>query len=215
MNWPVLKSKKSEDQRKLTIQLVEPREPVFKVQLVRQKAKKQQLLRKYPPRKDSYNARKSLLCASPDSWLCQWSWKRWRYQKVVLNPDEVYSYCKNNKLPEFWAYLSITGTKGRWELWASSAHNLIPVLKQQPEWSWRANKLLWLKKKIEINLLPKKVGAESSMVFCIISSWQDVIVWIWRVQWTRRKLEKKKALKITHTNVFAISSYHSLAESVE
>ena len=50
-----------------------------------------------------------------------------------------------------------TGTKGRWELWARSAHNLIPVLKQQPEWSWRANKLLWLKKKkIEINLLPKE-----------------------------------------------------------
>ena len=42
----------------------------------------------------------------------------------------MYSYCKNNKLPEVWAYLWENWYRtGRWELWARSAHDLIPVLK--------------------------------------------------------------------------------------
>ena len=43
---------------------------------------------------------------------------------------QMYGFCVNNELPEVWAYLWESWyRKGRWELWARSAHTLIPVLK--------------------------------------------------------------------------------------
>jgi hypothetical protein len=43
---------------------------------------------------------------------------------------QTYDFCVKNKLPEVWAYLWENWyRKGRWELWARSAHDLIPVLK--------------------------------------------------------------------------------------
>lgn len=43
---------------------------------------------------------------------------------------QTYGYCMKNELPEVWAYLWENWyRKGRWELWARSAHDQIPVLK--------------------------------------------------------------------------------------
>ena len=86
---------------------------------------------------------------------------RWSSSRMYL-----YSYCKNKS----GLASRKTGTKGRWELWARSAHNLIPILKQQLEWSWRANKRCDSKKK----------NTKSSMIFCIISTYHVAtrIVWI-------------------------------------
>jgi hypothetical protein len=43
---------------------------------------------------------------------------------------QVYRFCMKNKLPEVWAYLwGNWYRKGRWELWARSGHDQIPVLK--------------------------------------------------------------------------------------
>lgn len=49
--------------------------------------------------------------------------KRWAVQ-------QMYAFCVKNELPELWAYLWENWyRKGRWELWARSVHELIPVLK--------------------------------------------------------------------------------------
>ncbi|KAF5324215.1 hypothetical protein D9619_011369 [Psilocybe cf. subviscida] len=49
--------------------------------------------------------------------------KRWAVQ-------QMYTFCHNNGLPELWAYLWENWYRsGRWELWARSVHELIPVLK--------------------------------------------------------------------------------------
>lgn len=49
--------------------------------------------------------------------------RKWAVQKV-------YNYCFNNTLPEVWAYLWENWyRRGRWELWARSAHSMIPILK--------------------------------------------------------------------------------------
>jgi hypothetical protein len=43
---------------------------------------------------------------------------------------QMYRYCAKNELPEVWAYLWENWyRKGRWELWARSVHEMIPVLK--------------------------------------------------------------------------------------
>jgi len=43
---------------------------------------------------------------------------------------QMYRYCTKNELPEVWAYLWENWyRKGRWELWARSVHEMIPVLK--------------------------------------------------------------------------------------
>lgn len=49
--------------------------------------------------------------------------RRWAVQ-------QMYSFCQKNELPEVWAYLWENWyRKGRWELWARSAHVEIPILK--------------------------------------------------------------------------------------
>jgi hypothetical protein len=49
--------------------------------------------------------------------------KKWAVQKM-------YKFCVMHELPEVWAYLWENWyRKGRWELWARSAHSQIPVLK--------------------------------------------------------------------------------------
>jgi len=49
--------------------------------------------------------------------------KRWAVQ-------QIYGFCAKNELPEVWAYLWENWyRKGRWELWARSAHETIPILK--------------------------------------------------------------------------------------
>jgi hypothetical protein len=49
--------------------------------------------------------------------------KRWAVQ-------QMYRFCKRNEIPEVWAYLWENWYReGRWNLWARSAHDLIPVLK--------------------------------------------------------------------------------------
>jgi hypothetical protein len=49
--------------------------------------------------------------------------KRWAVQ-------QIYNFCLKHELPELWVYLWENWyRRGRWELWARSAHALIPVLK--------------------------------------------------------------------------------------
>ena len=49
--------------------------------------------------------------------------KQWAVQRM-------YDFCVKHELPEVWVYLWENWyRKGRWELWARSAHKLIPVLK--------------------------------------------------------------------------------------
>lgn len=49
--------------------------------------------------------------------------KRWAVQRM-------YNFCVKHERPEVWVYLWENWYRaGRWELWARSAHNLIPVLK--------------------------------------------------------------------------------------
>jgi hypothetical protein len=49
--------------------------------------------------------------------------KRWAVQ-------QMYGFCIRNEIPEVWAYLWENWYReGRWNLWARSAHKLIPVLK--------------------------------------------------------------------------------------
>jgi len=49
--------------------------------------------------------------------------KRWAVQ-------QMYNFCFKHELPEVWAYLWENWyRKGRWELWARCAHELIPILK--------------------------------------------------------------------------------------
>ena len=49
--------------------------------------------------------------------------KRWAVQ-------QIYKFCQKHELPELWVYLWENWYRhGRWELWACSAHPLIPVLK--------------------------------------------------------------------------------------
>jgi hypothetical protein len=49
--------------------------------------------------------------------------RRWAVQ-------QMYGFCSKNDLPEVWAYMWENWyRRGRWELWARSAHEQIPVLK--------------------------------------------------------------------------------------
>jgi hypothetical protein len=49
--------------------------------------------------------------------------KRWAVQRM-------YNFCVKHEWPEVWVYLWENWYRtGRWELWARSAHKLIPVLK--------------------------------------------------------------------------------------
>lgn len=49
--------------------------------------------------------------------------RRWAVQ-------QIYNFCVKHDLPEVWVYLWENWyRRGRWELWARSAHSLIPVLK--------------------------------------------------------------------------------------
>jgi hypothetical protein len=49
--------------------------------------------------------------------------KRWAVQ-------QMYRFCIRNEIPEVWAYLWENWYReGRWNLWARSAHKLIPMLK--------------------------------------------------------------------------------------
>ena len=44
--------------------------------------------------------------------------------------QQMYKFCSTNELPELWAYLWENWyRKGRWQLWARSVHEMVPILK--------------------------------------------------------------------------------------
>ena len=110
------------------------------------------------------------------------------------------------------------GTKGRWELWVRFTSNSGFETTTWMVLEWFSASHFHMPRCDCLNL-SFKVGAIMLPKIEPTTHRYWSIPWITTLaNWLQRRVEKarkKKVLKVIHKNVFAISSYHSFAESVE